>query len=122
MPRAPPQTEPQVEREVSSDSDQVLDLCEFISQFNPNPTIFQFFLASSISEFTPTATPEMSCCDNVRQHIPKKVQQKMLSGHFINLLLLLNLLKKFRTVLVEQGKSELKMENFVLLKERLGSF
>lgn len=58
---APPQIEPHDEPEAGSDSDQALDLGEFCSHSNANPTICQFYLTSSISELTPA--PEMSSFD-----------------------------------------------------------
>lgn len=62
----------------------------------------------------------MSCFDNVGQHIRTKIKQKIWSGQFIKLQLLITHAKEIHDSFGGTGEVKIKQGNFCIVKARAG--
>lgn len=79
-----------------------------------------FSLDFNLSDFTPV--PEISCFDNVGQHVPLKLKQKIWEGQFIDLSLLLKSAKEINNSLGGQGEIKIRDGKFCIVKANVGPY
>lgn len=75
---------------------------------------------NNLSDFTPV--PEISCFDNVGQHVPSKLKQKIREGQFIDLSLLLKSAKEINNSLGGQGEIQIRDGKLCIVKSNFGPY
>ncbi|XP_062609590.1 uncharacterized protein LOC134271400, partial [Saccostrea cucullata] len=102
-----------------SDASPDSDLGEFAPPIIGNVDS-DFSLVVNLSDFTPV--PELCCFDNVGQHIPLKLKQKIWDGQFIELGLLLKSAKEINDSLGGQGEIKIRDGKLCIVKSKVGSY
>ncbi|XP_056020808.1 uncharacterized protein LOC130054574 [Ostrea edulis] len=101
-------------------SEAAPDLGEFVPANFGNIGNSDFSLDLNVADFTPV--PELSYFDNVGQHIPLKLKQKIWDGQFVDLGLLLKSAKEIDYSLGGQGEIKIRDGKFCVVRSNDSSY